>query len=149
MADQSLADAIQSIQATFDGTIHVDNVTRSIYATDASVYQEKPQAVAIPKTEADIGRLIDFACQTGMGLIPRTAGTSLAGQVVGSGIVVDVSRYFTQVLEIDPNNKWVRLQPGWSAACWEIILVAQTRSYMGAPATMFLNCAAFSATEAW
>ena len=112
MADESLADALQSIQAIFDGTIHVDNLTRSIYATDASVYQEIPQAVAIPKTEADIRRLIEFACQTGIGLIPRTAGTSLAGQVVGAGIVVDVSRHFTQVLEIDPHNKWVRAQPG-------------------------------------
>lgn len=112
MSNEIPAEALRSIRESFDGTIHIDDVTRIMYATDASAYQETPLAVAIPKTEADIRLLIEFANQFGIGLIPRTAGTSLAGQVVGSGIVVDVSRHFTQILEINPDEHWVRVQPG-------------------------------------
>ncbi len=86
--------------------------TRLLYATDASAYQEMPLAVAFPEDEADIASLIHFARNRGLGLIPRTAGTSLAGQVVGSGIVVDVSRTLTRILEINAAEGWVRCQPG-------------------------------------
>ena len=82
------------------------------YATDASVYQESPIAVAIPKTKQDLKELINFAAIFGVTLIPRTAGTSLAGQVVGRGIVVDVSEHFNQILELNTEERWVRVQPG-------------------------------------
>lgn len=82
------------------------------YATDASVYQELPLAVAIPKTVQDLKELIAFASVYGVTLIPRTAGTSLAGQVVGRGIVVDVSEHFNQILEVNIEERWVRVQPG-------------------------------------
>ena len=85
---------------------------RRIYATDASAYQEMPLAVALPENEADLVALIRFANKHGVGLIPRTAGTSLAGQVVGSGIIVDVSKHFTEILEINESEGWVRCQPG-------------------------------------
>src|SRR5690554_3236628 len=82
------------------------------YATDASVYQESPLAVAIPRDVADLKALINFAVLFGVTLIPRTAGTSLAGQVVGRGIVVDVSEHFNQILELNTEERWVRVQPG-------------------------------------
>lgn len=82
------------------------------YATDASVYQERPLAVAIPEDVVDLKTLIAFASKHRLTLIPRTAGTSLAGQVVGSGIVVDVSKYFNDVLEVNVEERWVRVQPG-------------------------------------
>lgn len=82
------------------------------YSTDASVYQEKPLAVAIPFNTADIQQLIVFANENKLTLIPRAAGTSLAGQVVGNGIVVDISKYFTKILEVNKEEKWVRVQPG-------------------------------------
>src|SRR6516162_8336239 len=85
---------------------------RALYSTDASVYRELPQAVALPKTEEDIRKLIFFAIANGTSLIPRTAGTSLAGQVVGGGIVVDVSRHFRRIVQIDEPGKRVRVQPG-------------------------------------
>jgi len=85
---------------------------RKLYATDASAYREMPLAVALPKDPADIKLLIAFAAQHQTSLIPRTAGTSLAGQVVGSGIVVDVSKYFTDIIEVNQIEKWVRVQPG-------------------------------------
>lgn len=96
----------------FAGEISTDSVTRKAYSTDASVYQEVPLAVAFPKNEDDIRLLIELANEAGVGLIPRTAGTSLAGQVVGSGIVVDVSRHMTEIIEINSAEKWVRVQPG-------------------------------------
>ena len=85
---------------------------RLLYATDASAYRELPLAVALPKSVADIKKLIAFAHAQHTSLIPRTAGTSLAGQVVGKGIVVDVSKYFTQILELNNEEGWVRVQPG-------------------------------------
>ena len=103
---------LQSLQDEFDGELRWDAVARKIYSTDASVYQQLPLAVAIPQTEADIRRLILFAQKHNTSLIPRTAGTSLSGQVVGGGIVVDVSRHFTRILEINAEERWVRVQPG-------------------------------------
>lgn len=82
------------------------------YSTDASVYQEKPLAVALPKNADDIRLLISFALKQKITLIPRAAGTSLAGQVVGNGIVVDISKHFNQVKEINVMEKWVKVQPG-------------------------------------
>src|SRR5690606_1555084 len=82
------------------------------YATDASVYRELPMAVAVPKTVADIKTLILFAKKHQTSLIPRTGGTSLAGQCVGPGIVVDVSKHFTKIIEFNKEEGWVRVQPG-------------------------------------
>ncbi|QEH42071.1 FAD-binding and (Fe-S)-binding domain-containing protein [Chitinophaga sp. XS-30] len=94
------------------GVLYFDDTMRTLYATDASAYREMPLAVAIPEDEEDIRTLIRFAREHKTSLIPRTAGTSLAGQVVGKGIIVDVSRTFTRILEINTAEKWVRVQPG-------------------------------------
>ena len=83
-----------------------------MYATDASDYKEVPQAVVYPKHESDIRELVRFAGENRISLIPRTAGTSLAGQVVGNGIVVDMSRHMTRILEINEKERWVRVEPG-------------------------------------
>ena len=95
-----------------DGDYFEDLTTRTLYATDASAYREVPTAVTIPRTVDDLKKLIAHARATKQSLIPRTAGTSLAGQVVGNGIVVDVSKHFTKILEINPEQRWVRVQPG-------------------------------------
>ncbi len=95
-----------------EGELYIDKTNRLLYATDASVYREVPLAVARPKNENDIKILIDFAKNKHIFLIPRTAGTSLAGQVVGAGIVVDVSKYMTKILEINKKEHWVKVQPG-------------------------------------
>ena len=88
-------------QLKFDGDIYTDNLHKIIYATDASAYREVPIAVVRPKHKADIKSIINFANQNQVTLIPRAAGTSLAGQVVGYGIVVDISKYFTRIKEIN------------------------------------------------
>ena len=83
-----------------------------MYATDASVYRKIPLGVAYPRGEDDIQKLIYFALKHKVSLIPRTAGTSLAGQCVGEGIVVDVSKHFTNIIDVDVKAKTVRVQPG-------------------------------------
>jgi FAD/FMN-containing dehydrogenase/Fe-S oxidoreductase len=97
---------------TLEGEFFTDETTRILYATDASAYREMPQAVAVPKSVNDLKKLISFARENRTSLIPRTAGTSLAGQVVGKGIIVDVSKYFTKILEFNQEENWVRVQPG-------------------------------------
>lgn len=107
-----LRSRLESLRPSLIGELHTGLLMRRLYATDASAYQEMPLAVAIPKTTEDIRQLILFAGTHGVGLIPRTAGTSLAGQVVGSGIVVDVSRHFTHILDVDAANRTVWVEPG-------------------------------------
>ncbi|GAB2786272.1 FAD-binding and (Fe-S)-binding domain-containing protein [Rhabdobacter roseus] len=102
----------QVLAQQLDGPLFRDDTMRTLYATDASAYREMPLAVVMPSTHEDLKRLIAFARTHRVALIPRTAGTSLAGQVVGSGIVVDLSKSFTKILEINPEEKWVRVQPG-------------------------------------
>ena len=94
------------------GELSTSPVMRRLYATDASEYQELPSAVAFPKTEEDVRKIILFAGRHAIGIIPRTAGTSLAGQVVGHGLVVDLSRHFNAIVEIDRGARRVRVQPG-------------------------------------
>jgi FAD/FMN-containing dehydrogenase/Fe-S oxidoreductase len=107
-----MKELLQQLAATLEGEFYNDETMRTLYATDASAYREMPLAVAMPKTKEDIQKLIAFARQHHTSLIPRAAGTSLAGQVVGNGIVVDVSKYFTEIVELDTTEKWVSVQPG-------------------------------------
>jgi len=103
---------LQKLSTQLQGELYDDTTMRTLYATDASAYREMPLAVAIPKTKDDIKILIQFAKENKTNLIPRTAGTSLAGQVVGNGIIVDVSKHFTKIIELNENASWVRVQPG-------------------------------------
>lgn len=107
-----LSEQVEYLRNQLEGEFFTDDLMISIYATDASVYRKLPLAVAYPKTIADLKMLIGFAQTNKTSLIPRTAGTSLAGQCVGEGIVVDVSKYFTKIINIDENAKTVTVQPG-------------------------------------
>lgn len=102
----------KSLAARLSGDLRLDPVSRKLYATDASEFQEMPVGVALPATEDDLRELISFAARHRIGLIPRTAGTSLAGQVVGHGLVVDVGRHLNRILEINGPARRVRVQPG-------------------------------------
>ena len=104
--------SLEQLNATIDGNVKYDALHKTIYATDASVYRKLPLGVVYPKHEADIKRLIQFAADNNSSLIPRTAGTSLAGQCVGEGLVVDVSKYFTEIISLDVAKKQITVQPG-------------------------------------
>jgi FAD/FMN-containing dehydrogenase/Fe-S oxidoreductase len=112
MDSNSLRNNLLSLQKEFEGDIYTDDVQRIIYATDASDYREKPAGVVRPKNSGDIKKLVKFANDHKTSLIPRTAGTSLAGQCVGGGIVMDVSKYMTRIIELNPAEHWVRVEPG-------------------------------------
>ncbi|HVU84330.1 MAG TPA: FAD-binding oxidoreductase, partial [Puia sp.] len=107
-----MEERLKELSAQLAGELYTDDKTRILYATDASAYREMPLAVAIPKSIEDLKTLIAFAGENRSSLIPRTAGTSLAGQVVGNGIIVDVSKNFTSILELNKEEHWVRVQPG-------------------------------------
>ncbi len=104
--------ALNALKSRLSGELEFDDLTKAIYATDASVYRKLPLAVAFPKDKEDIKLLIHFANDHKTSLIPRAAGTSLAGQCVGDGIVVDVSKYFTKIIYVDSDNETVTLEPG-------------------------------------
>jgi len=100
------------LEKTLNGELKFDALHKGIYATDASVYRKLPLGVAYPKDVNDIKLLIDFALKNNTSLIPRTAGTSLAGQCVGEGLIVDVSKHFTKILSLDKEKMQVSLQAG-------------------------------------
>lgn len=103
---------LEELKKSLEGDLFTDEMYRRLYATDASDFREVPLAVARPRSAEDIKKLVQFARSCKTSLIPRTAGTSLGGQVVGKGIIVDVSKYMTAILEVNKEEKWVRLQPG-------------------------------------
>ena len=103
---------LQQLSESLEGKLLFDDLHKTIYATDASAYRMLPLAVAYPKNSEDIVKLIQFATENKISLTPRTAGTSLAGQTVGNGIIVDVSKYFTRIISFDADKKTVTVQPG-------------------------------------
>ena len=107
-----MKEKLKQLANEIEGELFHDVTMRTLYATDASAYREMPLAVAIPKSVNDLKKLIVFAHQENTSLVPRTAGTSLAGQVVGNGIIVDVSKHFTQIIELNKEEGWVRVEPG-------------------------------------
>ncbi len=94
------------------GELKYDTITKTIYSTDASVYKEVPLAVVWPKDESDIKKVLEFAAKEKTGVTVRAGGTSLAGQVVASGIIMDISKYMNKILEINKEERWARVEPG-------------------------------------
>lgn len=92
--------------------IHADSQTRHLYANDASMYEELPEGICYPKTRTDIQALVKQANQDGFSITPRSGGTSLAGQATGSGIIMDTSRYMSQILEMNSEEQYACIQPG-------------------------------------
>jgi FAD/FMN-containing dehydrogenase/Fe-S oxidoreductase len=112
MTISNLDEKFQELASQLGGEFYTDTVQRLLYATDASIFREVPLAIACPRTKEDLKLLIGFASENELSLIPRAAGTSLAGQVVGSGIVVDISRHFNRILDFNPEERWVDVEPG-------------------------------------
>ncbi len=107
-----MVDKLNNLAQELSGEIRIDNIHKIIYSTDASAYKEKPLAVIYPKDDNDIKKIIRFANDNKTHIIPRAAGTSLAGQVVGNGIIVDISKHFTKVVEINQKERYAIVQPG-------------------------------------
>ncbi|NGZ89029.1 FAD-binding and (Fe-S)-binding domain-containing protein [Psychroflexus maritimus] len=104
--------ALNKLKNCLEGELYDSPLYQSMYATDASIYRSLPMAVAYPKSTKDLQQLIHFAQQEKTSLIPRSGGTSLAGQCVGEGIVVDVSKHLNQILSFSAEKKQITVQPG-------------------------------------
>src|SRR6188474_3161266 len=94
------------------GEVLVDDYSLGMYSTDASFYQIKPLAVVLPLDESDVKKTVEIARIHKLRLLPRGGGTSLAGQTVGDGIVIDFSKYMNKILEFNEQQRWVKVQPG-------------------------------------
>lgn len=110
--NENIFDDLDEMAFRFSGDLMSDRATRILYATDASAYRQIPLAVALPRNSYDVIELVEFAKKHNTSLIPRAAGTSLAGQVVGGGIVVDAGKYMNRILEVNYDERWVRVEPG-------------------------------------
>ena len=102
----------RGLRTALRGEVYFDRTRRGIYATDASIYQIEPVAVCVPLDDADVRAAVAVAAEHGVSILPRGAGTSLAGQCVGQSLVVDVSKHMNRVLEVNAEQRWVRVQPG-------------------------------------
>jgi FAD/FMN-containing dehydrogenase/Fe-S oxidoreductase len=108
----SFIDRLDALRDTIEGDLKYDLITKTIYSTDASDYKEQPTAVAWPRGISDLRKILSFARSEKIGVTIRAAGTSLAGQVVSSGIIADISRYMNRILEVNREEMWVRVEPG-------------------------------------
>jgi len=102
----------EELRDRIQGEVRFDDSSRALYASDASPYEILPYGVVLPKTADDIAVVLELARRHQLAVLPRGGGTSLAGQTVGQAIVVDVSKYMADVLELDAEAAWVRVQPG-------------------------------------
>ena len=102
----------RELEKAIDGEVRFDKVSRALYSTDASVYQIEPLGVVIPRSAEGVVRAIELAAQHGIPITPRGGGTSQAGQSIGSGIVLDTSKYLNRVIEVNPDERWARVEPG-------------------------------------
>lgn len=103
---------LDALAETLEGDLRHDRITRTIYSTDASAYKEEPLAVIWPKNALDLKKIIDFTKEEKTGITMRAAGTSLAGQVVSSGLIVDISRYMKKIVGVNKEEMWAKVEPG-------------------------------------
>ncbi|ETX00629.1 MAG: hypothetical protein ETSY2_38700, partial [Candidatus Entotheonella gemina] len=101
-----------ALTQAIEGEVRFDAVSRSMYATDASVYQMMPLGVVIPRTREDVRRTLQLCREHGVSITPRGGGTSQAGQAIGKGIQLDFSKYLNRILEVNEAEPYVRLEPG-------------------------------------
>ncbi len=112
MNNELIAEIKAELEKRTEGELKTDAIHRILYSTDASIYQIPPLAVFFPKRAEDVLALVSLAAEFRLPLIARGAGTSLAGQAIGPGIVVDFSRYLQRTLHIDPERREAEVDPG-------------------------------------
>ena len=102
----------EELRQVIDGEVRFDPYSRALYSTDASMYQIEPIGVVIPRHQGDVVATVDIARRHQVPVLPRGGGTSLAGQTVGHAVVMDFSKYLNQILEVNTDEGWARVQPG-------------------------------------
>src|SRR5438094_9658430 len=105
-------DLYRSLKSRVSGEVRFDRVSRLMYSTDASIYEIEPIGVVIPRTHEDVFATMEIARDFKVPVLPRGAGTSLAGQTVGDAVVIDMSKYLNRVLEVNTEERWAIVEPG-------------------------------------
>src|ERR671913_1961428 len=102
----------RDLQSQIEGEVRFDQVSRALYSTDASVYQIEPAGVVVVKSRDDIVRTVAVCRTHGCSVTMRGGGTSQAGQAIGEGIQVDASKYYNRIVQLNVDERWVRVEPG-------------------------------------
>ena len=105
-------DFINELRKHFTGDLRLDPASRILYSTDASIYQIEPEGVAIPKTQDDLQFAVELAAKYKIPILPRGAGTSLAGQAIGEALILDCSRGLDAIVEVSPEQHFAVVEPG-------------------------------------
>ena len=103
---------ISALERELSGEVRFDRASRILYSTDASMYQIEPVGVVLPRHRQDVLRVMRLAGEFGVPVLPRGGGTALAGQCVGPAVIMDLSKYMNEILELNEDEGWVRVQPG-------------------------------------
>ncbi len=112
MDNANIQSSLNQLSTLLKGDVSYDNVYIAQFATDASAYREKPLGIVWPRDKADLDLIVEFAQEHKIALIPRGAGTSLAGQVVGNDLVVNTSKYMNRIIELNQEESWIMVEPG-------------------------------------
>ena len=130
----------QELKKRVSGEVRFDPFSRVLYSTDASIYQMEPVGVVIPRSVEDVLAVVEVARDSGVPVLPRAGGTSLAGQTVNHAIVIDFSKNLDQVLEVNPGEHWARVQPGIVLDQLNRELAAHNLQYAPDPTTANRAC---------
>ncbi len=103
---------LAALERELSGEVRFDKASRILYSTDASMYQIEPLGVVLPRHRQDVLRVIRLAREFGVPVLPRGGGTALAGQCVGPAVIMDLSKFMNDILELNEEEGWVRVQPG-------------------------------------
>ncbi|MCK5709747.1 MAG: FAD-binding protein [Deltaproteobacteria bacterium] len=110
--DSLYLDLKDSLENKLSGEVRFDQISKTLYSTDASNYQIEPVGIVIPKNVEDVSKTLEIASGCGVAILPRGSGSSLAGQAVGHALIIDLSKYLNQILEVNTEEKTVRVQSG-------------------------------------
>ena len=102
----------KELEKQIQGDVLFDEVSLMLYSTDASLYQVFPKGIVVPKNSSDVSKVITFAKKNGLAITPRGAGSGLAGQALGTGLILDFTKYFNEIVSFDLQKKEVIVQPG-------------------------------------
>lgn len=114
-------DFISELRRNFTGDIRLDPVSRTLYSTDASIYQIEPLGVLLPKTQEDLHAAVELSARHRIPILPRGSGSSLAGQAIGPALILDCSRHLDKIIAINPEERTATVEPG-------VILAALNRA---------------------
>jgi FAD/FMN-containing dehydrogenase/Fe-S oxidoreductase len=111
-AQSELTDLVHDLQKRIAGEVRFDQMTKVLYSTDASIYEIEPLGVVFPRSPEDTIATIELCGRYGVPILPRGGGTALAGQAIGRAVLIDMSKYLNQVLEVNREERWARVRPG-------------------------------------